>query len=249
MIAVNDVSKKYGSKLTLNQVTLGVRQGEILGLIGPNGAGKSTLLSMLATVIKPTSGGIQIHGQDAIRHPEQVRKQIGYVPQEIALYSTLTVLDNLRFWGEMAGKRLSRDETEHAAKIVHLKDKLYEKVHTLSGGMKRKLNIAVSLLHDPKILILDEPTVGIDIQSKRDITQFIKGLASQGKTIVYTSHDAHEIEYLCQNIAILNQGNLLFHGSIEDAVAQAVQRGMKSSASDSQRLENTLCFLGEWETF
>jgi ABC-2 type transport system ATP-binding protein len=246
MIEVNNVSKKYGSKITLNQVSFAVNKGDILGLVGPNGAGKSTILAMLATVIKPTTGQVLIDGQDAIKHPEKVRKRIGYVPQEIALYPTLTVMDNLRFWAEMAGRRLSKEEVEHAAEIVHLKEQLLQKVQTLSGGMKRKLNIAVSLLHDPGILILDEPTVGIDIQSKRDITQFIKELASQGKTIIYTSHDAHEIEYLCQNIAILNQGRLLFHGTIEAAVAHAVQRGMKLSATDSQRLEDTLCFLGEW---
>jgi ABC-2 type transport system ATP-binding protein len=248
MIEVNNVSKKYGSKITLSQVSFVVNKGDILGLIGPNGAGKSTILAVLATVIKPTTGQVLIDGQDAIKHPEKVRKQIGYVPQEIALYPTLTVKDNLRFWAEIAGRRVSKDEVEHTAEIVHLKEQLHQKVQTLSGGMKRKLNIAVSLLHDPDILILDEPTVGIDIQSKRDITQFIKGLASQGKTIVYTSHDVHEVEYLCQNISILNQGKLLFHGTIDDATAQAVQRGMKSSATGSQRLEDTLCFLGEWDT-
>jgi ABC-2 type transport system ATP-binding protein len=247
IIEVNNVSKKYGKKLTLHQVSFTVNKGDILGLIGPNGAGKSTILAILATIIKPTTGKALIDGQDAIKHPEKVRKQIGYVPQEIALYPTLTVKDNLKFWAEMAGRRLSKEEIENAADIVHLKEQLHHKVQTLSGGMKRKLNIAVSLLHDPDILILDEPTVGIDIQSKRDITQFIKGLAAKGKTIIYTSHDAHEIEYLCQNIAILNQGKLLFHGTIEDAIALAVQRGMKVSTTDSQHLEDTLCFLGEWD--
>lgn len=207
MIEVKGVIVRKNKKQILNQVGLQIVKGEIVGLVGPNGAGKSTLLKVIAG-IEPVSEG-SIH----------VNSEIGYVPQEIALYERLTVFDNLRFWGEISGVRLSKEQIKLVAEQVHLADHLDKKVQTLSGGMKRKLNIAAALIPDPGLLLMDEPTVGIDIKAKQEIIQLLKQLKDDGKTIVYISHDFAEIEYLCDRVVYMEDGNVRQEGIPDEIVS------------------------------
>jgi ABC-2 type transport system ATP-binding protein len=216
MIRIEGITKLFTNKLSLQNVNLRICEGEIFGLIGPNGAGKSTLLSILATILESTSGQVYLNNHNIVEAPELMRKWIGYVPQEIALYPMLSVWENLRFWAQLAPRKVSKERMLALAEIVNISDYLNKKVRTLSGGTKRKLNIATAMLHAPKILIMDEPTVGIDNHSKQEIISYIKGLKMHNVTVVYTTHDFHEIQYLCDRIGVLNNGVLQFAGGLED---------------------------------
>ncbi len=238
MIIVQQVFKHYGSALVVKQVSFTVNKGEILGLVGPNGAGKTTILKMIATVIKPSDGDILVDGVSVRKDPCRVRKVIGYVPQAITLYESLSVYDNLIFWGKAAGGGIPPARLRLIAGVVGLQGQLKEKVYKLSGGMQRRLNIAVALLHDPAVLIMDEPTLGVDIKNKKEIVSFIKRLAREGKTIIYTSHDLHEIESLCHRVALLNNGQLMYEGTLGEARQQ--------EGIDQLDLEESLFRLGNW---
>ncbi len=208
LIQTLNLVKKYGQNTALNNINLEIYKGEIFGLLGPNGAGKSTLLSVLATVSRPTSGEIIVQGRDILRHAASVKKLIGLVPQEIALYTQLSGMDNLNFWGNvygLRGKQLKSRIAETLA-ITGLQDRITDTVEDYSGGMRRRLNIAVALLHRPEILIMDEPTVGVDVQSRKTIMEAVKKLSSQGCTIIYTSHYVDEMEWLCDRLAIMQEG-------------------------------------------
>lgn len=218
MIRIEGISKKLGRKTLLNHINLDIAKGEIFGLLGPNGAGKSTLISILATVLKPSAGSIMINGWDLQNQRKQIRQLIGYVPQDIALWEDLTVRENLNFWSKFVKGKISEDRLLGLCEAVHLGDKWNEKISSLSGGMKRKLNIAVALIHDPEILLMDEPTVGIDLQSKLEINQYIKKLAQEGKTILYITHDMNEIVHLCDRIGVLRKGMLEFIGTLDEAI-------------------------------
>lgn len=217
VISLNKINKQYGSRILLRDVSLDIKEGEIFGLIGANGAGKSTLISILATVVKPSSGDITMNGLDIEKQKKRIRQMIGFVPQEIALWENFTVKENLHYWSRFAKVRAPKERLWELCEAVSLHDKWNEKVSTLSGGMKRKLNIAVALIHNPTILLMDEPTVGIDLQSKLEINDYIKKLAQQGKTIVYITHDIHEIIHLCDRIGVLSRGELQFVGTLEEA--------------------------------
>ncbi|KSU88147.1 ABC transporter ATP-binding protein [Priestia veravalensis] len=217
VISIEKVSKRYGRKKSLNKVSLHVKKGEVLGLLGPNGAGKSTLLSILATLTKPSGGEVVINGQRLKKAKKHIRSQIGYVPQDIALWEELTVKENMRLWSKMTGRSVSDDELKTLCKSVQLEGKWSEKVQNLSGGMKRKLNIAVALIHKPAILLMDEPTVGIDLQSKMEIGRYIQKLTREGKTVIYITHDLNEILGLCHRFAVLKEGEVQFIGTMEEA--------------------------------
>lgn len=227
MIKIRNVNKFYGKTKSLSDITLDIVQGEVFGLLGPNGAGKSTLLSILATIVTPSSGTVRIADLDMKKQGRQIRKQIGYVPQEIALWEDLTVRENMLFWSRFVKKKADKDQLMELCETVQLQNKWQHKVSELSGGMKRKLNIAIALIHDPAILLMDEPTVGIDLESKVEINGYIKKLAQKGKTIVYTTHDISEIIRLCDRIGVLKQGALEFNGTLEQA-AQFVTKNAKS---------------------
>nr|WP_246625197.1 ABC transporter ATP-binding protein [Fictibacillus nanhaiensis] len=189
-----------------------IEKGETVGVVGQNGAGKSTLLKIIATIMRETSGTVQISGMDAKKETKKIRERIGYVPQEIALYHELTARENLRFFAKLA-KSSSVESWMKRCEEWRLAEHLDKKVKHLSGGNQRKLNILIALLHDPDILILDEPTVGIDISAKQEIVNDLRQLASEGKTILYSSHDAQELESLCTSFLIIKEGELLFYGS------------------------------------
>ncbi|WP_106769807.1 ABC transporter ATP-binding protein [Paenibacillus faecalis] len=211
MIKVDGLVKKYNEKTAVAGITLSIEKGELFGLLGPNGAGKSTTISMLAGLVKPTSGSIHINGADISKHPIEGKKRIGLVPQEIALYPTLSAVDNLRFWGRMygvTGKRLKERVTE-VLRIVNLEDRKNQIIKSYSGGMQRRINIAAALIHEPEILIMDEPTVGIDPQSRNYILETVKELNGAGITVIYTSHYMEEVEFLCTKIAIVDDGKII----------------------------------------
>lgn len=244
MIALNALTKSYAKKTVVEPLTLHIGRGDLVGVVGPNGAGKSTLMQMIATVLKPSAGTIAIDGKDSVKQVKAVRRRIGYVPQDLALYTDLSVRDNLSFWAKMAGADVSRARIAQITDIVGLTQQVTTKVSRLSGGMQRKLNIAVALLHDPDILIMDEPTVGIDIQSKQDIVTFIKKLGTRGKTILYSSHDAQEIEQLSNKLLIMNSGKLQYYGTVVRAYDTVRDHG--SSDLDVPSFPQLLARLGQW---
>ena len=225
-VEVRNLTKKYGRNTALQDLSFGIGKGEIFGLFGPNGAGKSTFLSILATILKPTSGDIMVNGYSVREQPDKVKGEIGYVPQDIALYPMLSGRDNLDFWAGIYGLRgkLKKERIEEAIEVVRLGDRIKDRVSHYSGGMKRRLNMAVSLMHHPKVLLMDEPTVGVDIQSRSFILEALSALKKEGRTIIFTSHYVDELETLCDRIAIMAKGRILAMGSPDEL--------KKSSAAD-----------------
>lgn len=217
-VEINGLSKSFGEMKAVENVSMNINEGEVFGLLGPNGAGKSTLISMITTLLKPDRGEIVVGGFELQRHVQEVKKLLGLVPQEIALYPTLTARENLMFWGRMYGLRgrYLKERVEVAFEIAGLKDRDKQRIDTYSGGMKRRINIAAALLHQPKVLIMDEPTVGIDPQSRNHILETVLSLNKQGMTVIYTSHYMEEVEFLCSRIAIMDQGKVIALGSKED---------------------------------
>lgn len=216
MIQINQLSKKYkGAELfSVKDLDLKVQEGEIYGLLGPNGAGKTTLISMLTSLLKPTSGTFTINGLNFKEHKNQLKQLIGIVPQEYALYPTLTAYENLEYFGSMYGIKggdLKKSIMQHL-EIMGLSKFANKKTATFSGGMKRRVNLIAGILHQPKVLFLDEPTVGVDVQSKNVIIDHLKYLNEQGTTIVYTSHHLNEAEVFCTRVAIIDNGEIIVEG-------------------------------------
>jgi ABC-2 type transport system ATP-binding protein len=211
IIQVQDLVKKYGEHLAVNGISFAVREGEIFGLLGPNGAGKTTTLSMLATLLAPTSGKITLAELDVVREADKIKALVGIVPQELALYPTLSARDNLIFFGEMYGLRgqVLKSRVSEVLDIVGLQDQAAEAIATYSGGMKRRINLAVGLLHRPKVLFLDEPTVGVDPQSRNNIFENVERLNREGMTILYTTHYMEEAERLCRRVGIMDHGEIV----------------------------------------
>ncbi len=211
MIEVKNVYKKYNGIKAVNNLTFSVEKGEIFGLLGPNGAGKTTILRIMSTVLKPDRGEVTVEGYSVRDNPQKVREIIGVCPQEIALYQELSAKDNLIFFGLMGG--LSKGQAVQKAEIVinefELENKAGEKTANLSGGMKRRLNLAVSVMRSPKVLLMDEPTVGVDPKSRATVFKILKKFKSCGVSIVYTTHYMDEAERLCDRVAIMDGGNLI----------------------------------------
>jgi ABC-2 type transport system ATP-binding protein len=224
IIDIQDIHKRYKGAIdaTVKGVSLQIFQGEIFGLLGPNGAGKTTTISMICGLFRPDSGSIRINGRDVTRHFERVKKTIGVVPQDIALYDNLSARENLRFFGKMYG--LERDELhekiEHFLQRFGLQAHGDKRVKHFSGGMKRRVNLIAAIMHQPKILILDEPTVGVDVQSRNVILSFLKEINEQGVTILYTSHLLEEAQQLCHRVAIIDMGTILSIGSPGELIEQ-----------------------------
>ncbi len=219
-VRVNDLTKLYEQNhvLAVDHVSFAVHEGEIFSLLGPNGAGKTTLISMLSGILRPTEGDAAIGEHSILREPLRAKRLIGIVPQDIALYPALSARENLRFWGTMydlSGKEL-RDRVEEALELVGLRDRAKDRVEHFSGGMKRRLNIAAGLLHRPRLLFLDEPTVGIDPQSRRRILDMVKEFNAQGMTILYTTHYMEEAEELSHRIAVMDHGRIIALGTLDE---------------------------------
>lgn len=208
----------FKDKVAVDSVSFGVMEGEAYGLLGPNGAGKSTTIGMIFGLLRPTSGQVIVNGLPLVKQPEKAKACMGYVPQEIALYPELTATENLYYWGRMyglGGTKLTQ-RVGDVLEIVGLSDRAKSKIDTFSGGMKRRVNIAAALLHEPKVLIMDEPTVGVDPQSRNHILETVKKLNAAGLTIVYTSHYMEEVEYLCTRIGIIDHGKIIAEGTVPE---------------------------------
>ena len=220
MLVLAGVRKRYGTRTAVDGLSLAVRRGEIFGLLGPNGAGKTTTVGLAIGLLVPDEGTVDVAGLGSPRDPA-VRARIGLAPQALALYDALTGQENVAFFGSvygLSGARLA-DRVAAAIEFVGLTDRRRDRVATYSGGMKRRLNLAVALVHDPELLLLDEPTVGVDPQSRNLIFENVRHLREAGKTIVYTTHYMEEAERLCDRVGIVDNGRLLALGTVPELVA------------------------------
>jgi len=220
LIEITDLTKVYrgGQRPALDGLALTIRRGAFFGLLGPNGAGKSTLISILCGLLLPTRGAVRVLGTDVQTDAARVKSAIGLVPQDLALYPTLTARENLSFFGRMqslGGARL-QERVAACLAIARLEDLADRRVDTFSGGLKRRLNLVIGLIHEPQLLILDEPTVGIDPQSRNFIHEALRSLHQAGMTILYTTHYMEEAENLCDDIAIIDHGKILAHGTVPE---------------------------------
>ncbi|MDE7326885.1 MAG: ABC transporter ATP-binding protein [Lachnospiraceae bacterium] len=226
-LCVKGVSKSYRGKKAVDGISFCLAPGEVLGLIGTNGAGKSTTVSMIATLVKPDEGQIIFQGEDIRKNPRPLREKLGYVPQEIALYESISGLENLKFFGragKIHGGRLKERVNASAAMVGLTGEMLKMRVGEYSGGMKRRLNIAVALLREPKLLILDEPTEGVDIQSRNLILKVVRDLADRGVAVVYVGHRMDEVEQVCDSICVLDGGHTICSMPLKEALGTGEKR-------------------------
>lgn len=222
ILEVNNLVKKYAELTAVNGISFDIQQGEIFSLLGPNGAGKTTTIAVLSTLYQPTSGDALIAGFSVTKQPMAVREVIGVVPQDLALYEDLTARENLAFWGQMYnlfGKNLNK-RVDEVLEQIGLTDRANQRVKTYSGGMKRRVNIGVGLLHKPRLLFMDEPTVGIDPQSRLAILDSVKELNRQGMTVLYTTHYMEEAQELSNRVGIIDHGDLIALGTQAELTRQ-----------------------------
>ncbi|MBZ5200688.1 ABC transporter ATP-binding protein [Planomicrobium chinense] len=219
MLETEELKKIFKEKIAVEGVNLHLDKGEAAGLLGPNGAGKSTTISMISTLLKPTSGDVRLNGKSVIQDPSEMRRILGVVPQEIALYAELTAYENLKFFGRiygLSGKALE-SAIQRSLELVGLAERQQEIVKTYSGGMKRRINMAAAMMHEPEVIIMDEPTVGIDPQSRSHILEMVRRLNQEkGLTVLYTSHYMEEVERLCDRIYIMDHGKIIASGTKEE---------------------------------
>ena len=244
IVDVRGLVKRFGDFSAVDGVSFHIAEGSIFGLLGPNGAGKTTAISMISCLIAPDEGDVTVDGHSVLTDSAGVRRVLGIVPQEIALYPTLTAAENLRFWGKMyglGGKQLS-EAVEYGLKMAGLEDRAKNRVETFSGGMKRRINIAAGILHRPRVLLMDEPTVGIDPQSRNHILETVRELNREGMTVLYTSHYMEEVEALCDQIAIVDHGKVIATGTLdelralvgdEDRIRVTVGDGLTAASDDA----------------
>lgn len=224
-VEIKGITKRFGMQTVLNNVSFNIQSGECFGLIGPNGAGKTTLIDIITGLKKADAGDVMIDGLSIRKNPIQIRTMLGIVPQDIALIEELNAIDNLEYFGGMYGLsgKLLKERMDEVLQSVGLMEKKKDKVKSYSGGMKRRLNIAAALLHRPKFLILDEPTVGVDPQSRQHIFDFLSNLNEEGTTILYISHYMEEVEALCNRLMVLDLGQEIAYGTksqVKSLVAQ-----------------------------
>lgn len=214
MIKISELVKRYGDLLAVDNVSLEISQGQIFGLLGPNGAGKTTIINVMTGIARKDKGSISIFGKDLEKNEIEIKKEIGVVPQDVAVFEDLTAYDNLMFFGHLYGLRdgLLKERIKEALEFTGLWDRRKDYPAKYSGGMKRRLNIACAILHHPKLIIMDEPTVGIDPQSRNHILNSVRDLNKMGSTIIYTSHYMEEVEELCSEIAIIDKGRVIAKG-------------------------------------
>jgi len=220
IIDIAQLTKIYkgAEKPALDNISFQIAENEIFGLLGPNGAGKTTTISILCGYLSPTSGQVTIDGFDLQTHKNDIKKIIGVVPQELALYSTLTAYENLRFFGHFYGLRGSplKKRILECLEIFGLENNAHKKISAFSGGMKRRVNLIAGMLHNPRVLFLDEPTVGIDVQSRNVIINHLTAINNQGMTLIYTSHHMEEAEKLCSRVAIIDNGKMIIQGAPQE---------------------------------
>ena len=218
LLEVSGLCKAFGDVRAVSDVCFEVRAGEIYGLLGPNGAGKTTTISMISGLLRPDAGKVTVDGADFWSNPARAQKIMGVVPQEVALYEELSGRENLEFWGRLAGLSavVARERAGEVLEALSLADRARDAVKNYSGGMKRRINIGCALMHRPKLLLLDEPTVGIDPQARVNILEFARKLCAEGTAILYTTHYLEEAETLCSRIGIIDHGKLLAEGTLSE---------------------------------
>jgi len=238
VVAVDGLGKRYpGEKAdALNGVSFHVARGEIFGLLGPNGAGKTTAMSILSGLMRPGRGTVRILGESPFKRSLRVKRAMGLVPQEIALYPSLTVVENFRYFGSLHGLRGPRlkERIHTCLHTVVLSDHARRRVSTLSGGMKRRANLGIALLHQPQVMILDEPTVGVDVETRKIILDRLEAFSRDGMTLIYASHYMEEVQRLCTRAAILDRGEILVQGPLAHIM---------SGIPDCQNLEEAFLSL------
>ena len=218
LLEIQGLKKYFKNIKAVDGISFNVEKGDIFGLLGPNGAGKSTTISMIATLTAPDGGTIRFKSEDIAQNPRAIQQCLGLVPQEIALYPNLTGIENLQFWGRaygLSGTALKK-RIDAVSEVIGITERLKDRVKKYSGGMQRRLNIGAALLHTPEFIIMDEPTVGIDPQSRNHILDTVKTLASQGATIIYTSHYMEEVELLCDRVCIMDEGKIIAAGTKDE---------------------------------
>ncbi|HPT00651.1 MAG TPA: ATP-binding cassette domain-containing protein [Candidatus Aminicenantes bacterium] len=219
LLQIQNLSKSYGETPALDRFSLDMERGEVLGLLGPNGAGKTTLISILSGTLPGFSGSVTFQGKNLFSD-RSLKNRLGIVPQDMAFYEELSAMDNLLFWGglyDISRSELKR-KAEELLKSVELSDRAKEPVKRFSGGMKRRLNVAIGLLHSPDLLLLDEPTVGIDVQAKVSILEIIKRVGREGTAVIFTTHQLAEVEETCSRIAIMDHGRILAQGTLDELI-------------------------------
>ncbi|WP_069999741.1 ABC transporter ATP-binding protein [Cellulosilyticum sp. I15G10I2] len=217
VVAVNNIYKSFGDNIALNNLSLGIEEGEIFGLLGPNGAGKSTTINILSGLLNQDKGDISIFNKNIRMHLNEIKQNMGVVPQDLAIFEELTAYENISFFASLYGIQAKErnKKTIEALAFVGLEEKAKEKVKSFSGGMKRRLNIACGIAHKPRLIIMDEPTIGIDPQSRNHILNSIKVLNQKGASIIYTTHYMEEAEALCDRMAIIDKGCVIASGTAE----------------------------------
>lgn len=222
IIEANELRKVFGSNVAVNDVSFSVEAGESVGLLGPNGAGKSTTISMILSLLKPDTGSVKLFGEDTRKLSADTRSAVGFVPQDLAFFPDLSGLANVTYWGRLYGLRGQELETavREAMEFTGLWDRRKDTAKDYSGGMQRRLNISCGIVHKPKLLIMDEPTVGVDPQSRNHILESVRTLRANGSTVVYTSHYMEEIQALCDRVIIMDNGEVVADGMLDDVLDQ-----------------------------
>jgi ABC-2 type transport system ATP-binding protein len=247
MFRVEGLVKRYGELRAVDGISFEVRKGELYGLLGPNGAGKTTTMSMLSGLLQPDEGSIFFDGVELRSDLIRVKAQLGVVPQETALYETLTARENLRFWAGLYG--LAGDELDKAVERVldqvGLTGRAKDAVKTFSGGMKRRLNLALGLVHGPRAVLMDEPTVGIDPQARANILEAVRAVAAAGTTVIYTTHYLEEAESLCDRVAIIDHGKILAEGTVDELKRRVSEKEIltASGSFDAEQARSRLAAL------
>jgi len=243
--SVANLRKCYDSLVAVDGVTFEIRQGEVFGLLGPNGAGKTTTISMLSGILAPTSGEVTVAGFDARVPQKAMRMALGVVPQELAIYAKLTGRENLEFFGELYGLHgdLLAKRVDTMLAMVGLTDRAADRASDYSGGMKRRLNLAIGLMHDPKLLLLDEPTVGVDPQSRNHIFEGVRELNRKGLTVLYTSHYMEEVEALCDRVGIMDRGKLIALDTVPKLIASLGGSVIEVGIGDSEKLPALISYI------
>jgi ABC-2 type transport system ATP-binding protein len=245
MLQVEGLTKRYGTRTAVDAVSFTLQAGETVGLLGPNGAGKTSTIAMICGIARPDGGNVTLSGSSLASDRDALKRAIGLVPQDLALYDELSAWHNLELFGGLYGlsPELLRQRADDALALVGLADRRAERVRAFSGGMKRRLNIAAALLHDPAVVLLDEPTVGIDPQSRNAIFDNLEELKRRRKTLLYTTHYMEEAERLCDRVLIMDRGRILAqdtvaalkgtHGTLEGAFLHLTGRALRDAAEDA----------------
>ncbi len=228
MIEVEQLRKQYGDFAAVKDVSFTARAGEIFGLLGPNGAGKTTTIGCISSLLTPTSGHVRVMGHDVVRDGVAARRSIGVVPQEIALYDDLSAQENLSYWGGAQGLRGAqlRGRINDVLELTGLLDRAKEPIKQFSGGMRRRLNFACGIVHQPQVLLLDEPTVGVDPQSRVRLLELVRDQARGGACVLYTTHYMEEAESLCDRLAVMDHGNIIAQGTLAELRAMLAERDL-----------------------